>query len=350
MRYLEEIVGKNFLYRKKRKDLVMNNNRIKPLILFGLLTCIHYHYDSRATAFAQYNVVGKMGLDELERTDNITQPDDSKLTINGTGTLCQAVRVLEEMYRKPVTCEQTEILPWDDDVDQEIYDGGIARYPKRVTFVIPNEVKPDKNTQLAPSVLAKVVEAYQKQFGGPKYKILNSKWGLHLIVDEVRDKNGKFVKVKPYLDEVITVPSGKRTGFEHLKKIVDALKTSRNIKIELNSAPTISLWWQNEGLQNIPNIGRTLMWDDLGGKEDRLLYEGKMSFEWGVNKIVAREALIDLLEKSNTTLSWMVNDYVTNDGDIGGFLTINPLSVSYLYPDGSKFSRSLQYDREKKNK
>jgi len=329
----------------------MNSKRHKSLILFGLLICMYYPNGSTATVFAQ-GIIGTMDLYQFERTDNIVQPDDSELTIVGTATLCRAAQVLEQMYRKPVTCEgPTEILQWDDDVDQEIMPNGrIERIPKRVTFVIPNEVKPDKNKQLTPSVLAKVVEAYQKQFGGPKYKITSSKWGLHLIVDEVRDKNGQFVKVKPVLDEIITIPSGKRTGLEHIRKIVDSVKASRNIEFELvNSDPTTNVWWQHEGIQNTPNIARILR-GSSGSKEDRLLYEDKLSFEWGVNKIAARDALIDLLEKANTTLSWMINNTDNADNIAVGLLVINPLVVSYLYPDGRKFSTTLQYDREKKDK
>ena len=237
-------------------------------------------------------------IDTFGQKLEIVQPGNEVMTIVGASTLQRAGGALAQMYRKPVTFEgPTGVLQWDGDVDQEVLlDGKIMRIPKRVTFVIPDEVKPDKNQQLDSSVLEKVVETYQKQFGGPKYKIISSELGLHLITDEVRDKNGQWVKEKPYLDAVISIPSEIRTGLGHIEKIVDAVNVPKDIKLSklyIASVSDFNLFWKEE----------------------------ELSFEWGADKIVAREALINLLKKANTTLTWHMD--CTDHPDINRKCTIS---------------------------
>jgi len=291
--------------------------------------------------------IGDLSDEGLFHSDNIVQPSDKSLTIVGTSTLCRATEVIQQMYRKPVTCEQpTGILQWDGDVDQEMLsDGKIVRIPKQVEFVMPDTVKPDKNQQFDTSILEKVVEAYRVQFDGPKYRIVKSKWGLHLIADEVRNKNGQFIKEKPYLDEIISVPPGKRTGSAHIKKIVDSINASKGTTLQPPyHNPPDDLYWQNGDVQEVPNINEILWGFDVS-EENRLLYEEKVTFEWKADKVVARDALIDLLEKANTTLTWQLTCSDHIDSTTNCRLGIFPLELVYLMPNGLLFQKALYYDR-----
>ena len=70
-----------------------------------------------------------------------------------------------------------------------------------------------------------------------------------------------------------------------------------------------NLYWQFEGLQYKKEVLDYFRWH--GNYEDLFvnnsLYDDKFSFEWGADKIGAREALISILEKANTTLTWRVD-------------------------------------------
>jgi len=323
----------------------MNIKRVNLLALFVLMTGILFIYCGDANIHSQtiHDVYGQ----KLE----IVQPGNEAMAVSGG--LFIAGHVLAQMYLKPVTFEgPTDVLQWDGDVDQEVLSNGtILRIPKRGTFVIPDGVRPDKNRQLDSSVLEKVVGEYQKQFSGPKYKIISSKLGLHLITDEVRDKNGQWVKEKPYLDVVISIPSGKRTGLGHLRKIVDAVNVSKELKLWINTRGDYNLFWNIDDIQKAQAINKALFGGSLTpdnsllSENDRLLYEEELSFEWGADKIGAREALINLLEKANTTLIWRVDCTDHPDVNQKCFIEIMPIVANYLLPNGETWKTYLTFDR-----
>jgi len=304
----------------------MYGKRVKSLTMFGCLVCI------------LCILVGNSNIYSQKR--EIVQPDKEVLVVLSPGPLYSAARVLGQMYQKPVSYEGPLDLPWDGDIDLvPVANGRIARIPKRGKFVIPDDVTPDKNKQLDEGVLEKILEAYQKQIDGPKFKISRTKSVLHFIVDEVRDKNGQYVKEKPFLDAVISVPSEKMTSIEHIKKIVDAVNASNEIKLWINYGPGYDFLWLDDITGNIPN-----KLDMYTGNYD----ENKLKFEWGADGVTAREALVDLLEKANTTLSFRVDCATDNPKNYKDcWIEIFPLEVNYLEPNGKKIRTNLYYDRIK---
>jgi len=274
-----------------------------------------------------------------EQQRKIVPPDKEELIVIGHSSMFRTAKILEQIYQKPVTYEGPIDLEWDGDVDLVPGAGErLVRVSKRAKFIIPDEVKPEKNKQLDAGLLEKVIEAYEKQIDGPKFKISLSKLGFHLITDQVRDKNEQFVKEKPYLDASISVPSEKMTAYEHLTKIVDAVNTSRDIKLLINYGQGYDFFWLGDIAGNIPNRQ-----DMISGNYDK----GKLQFEWGADNVIAREALIDLLEKANTTLTWHMDcDHDPHFKKICG-ISILPLEVNYLEPDGRKIKTYLYYNRIK---
>ena len=310
----------------------MYKRRILSFVLSGLLSGIA--------------CISSNGTNIYGQQREIVQPDSDVMTIVGAVTLFRAGLALGEMYQIPITFEgPTDVLQWDDDVDQETVAGGrIDRIPKRVTFVIPDDVTPDKNEKFDSRIFERVVETYQKQFGGPKYKLTNSKLGLHLITDQVRNKDGKWEKVEPYLDAIISIPSEKRTALGHLEKIVEAVNATKELKLWINFPFEYNLLWASNDIRSLSRP-RSQYTDEYV----QMMNE-KLPFEWGKDKGIARDALIDLVEKSNTTLTWQVDCTDHPNVDLKCLIQLMPLNVNYLGPDGKKIRTALFYDRENADK
>ena len=316
----------------------MSKNASKLFTVIGLLLTIGYVLIDKPNIYGQDRTVPG------SPTVKYVQPQI--LTIEGTDMLCRALWVISEMYLKPITCEG-DVLQWDGDIAMdEFLETGGRRISTRGTFVIPEDVKPDKNNgQLNVGVLEKLIEAYQKQYGGPKYKVISSRWGFHVIIDQVRDKNGQFVKVEPYLDTMISVPVGKRIPEEHYAKILDAVNASKDIKLESFTLYNKNLeWLEEEEYVKYLNLPKNtyLVWNEIE----------ELKFEWGItNKVTAREALINLLEQSYTTFSWKV--YCFGDQKEGRQICgISPRYLVYNTMELNKqvMGRSLRRDRVVTNK
>lgn len=324
----------------------MYNRYMKSLILFGLLTGILCFYNGDSNIWGQdgkpqsspvtgqlenndngNTVSPKSNLPQFVRPDNIIPPDKEDLIIVSMRPLYDASLILEQIYRKPVTVEGPIERAWDGDIEMKtVPSGRVSRDPKTVKFVMPEEVITEKNQQLDIGILEKVLEAFHKQTDGPRYKITISRHGFHLITDEVKDKNGQYIKENQYLDTVITVPVGKRTALEHIKEITDAVSASRERKL-----------WINTGLGFDTDFFPPGTVEGRGfNPEDR----DKLIFEWGIDNVIGRDALIDLFEKkSNTTFTWWVACADSIGINHECMINIGPLEVSSLFPDGTTKGR-----------
>ena len=328
----------------------MYGKRIKLSFSFGLFV------GTLSVGFICLNICGQSlqpatGINQ----NNIVQPDDAVFVIeNRTPQLWLAAQVLEQMYRKPVSFEGPIDLPWDGDVD--LMPGGennerMLRFPKPIRFVIPEGVKPDRNQQFGVGVLEKLLDAYHKQVGDSKYKIVSTESRLHIVVDQVRDENGQFVKAETFLDKVITIPSEKRFGMQHLDKIVAAVNALNDVKLRVISGSAgVDTMWQNdisEGILDRKEIAKdngTNWFEPKDYSDLTKSVKDKLEFEWGVNNVVAREALAELLEKSHTTLSYRLScaDIYTYENRC--WVEIDHLTENYL-ERGIKLNRPLLYDR-----
>ena len=198
----------------------MYKRYMKSLILFGLLTGTLCFYNGNSNILGQDGkpqvsiVIGPLenndngnivspivNPSQFIRPDNIVPPDKEDLIIVSMTPLYDASRILEQIYRKPVTVEGPMEMAWDGDIEMKTAPSGrVLRDPKTVKFAIPEEVITEKNQQLDIKLLEKILETFHKQTDGPRYKIASSRHGFHFITDEVRDKNGQYVKENQYLD------------------------------------------------------------------------------------------------------------------------------------------------------
>ena len=345
-------------------------------IVFCLLICVAYAFSYNRERIKKGTPITSEDINSGRV--RIVQPDNAQIA-QAFGYMHDLMRVLRQTYHKPISYEGTTgELKWYEDYypsTEPIYEGDVddagniklrvintvvVNRAREAQFTIPEEMRPNKNKQIDSVLFEKIVDAYQKQAGGPKYKVVSSEWGLHVIADRVRDEKGQWINEKQYLDAVITVPSEKRTALDHIKMLIDTINAQNEIKIHFQFDPTEqNLLWQFEGLQNMSEVVDYLYGRDVSDRpafewakivKSRTKYDDKFSFAWGANKLVAREALMELLEKANTTLTWRMECEDHPDPTRRCYLTILAMDVCYSTPDGKNQNGYLLYDREKLKK
>jgi hypothetical protein len=260
----------------------------------------------------------------------IVIPDGPQVITDAHHLIYRVAGLLEEMYLKPVTYEDP-ILNWSGDIDEVPNAmGEKLRIPKRGNFTMPLEANPRKNPVLDEVLLRKIVNAYQEQTDGPRFRITISRYGFHLIADQVRDNSGQFVKAVTFLDTVISVPAGRRTPSGHVSAICDAINSSSTTGVKLLFFPQyLNGFFSQAPLSLVPS-------------DEEL---EKTKFSWGIDRRIARDALADLLEQSATTMTWaLLCDTEPKCG-----LNIFPINVNYIGRDGKQHKAALDHDRKKKS-
>jgi hypothetical protein len=259
-----------------------------------------------------------------------SQPENSKIISERARPLADAAKLLQGQYGKPVTYEDP-ILIWHGDKEAVRYlTGNTGFLPARLSFSIPNEASPDKTPILDASILGKVIDSYHEQTDGPRFEVSTSRWGLHIIPKQVRDANGQFTNTTSLLDTKISIPIANRTPSEHFVAICSAVTAVNPFGIKLRPNGQ----WMEQYFAEKP-LPRMLTPDQ----------REKTSFVWGADNVDAREAMINLLEHSSTTMSWSMLCQVDE-----GFCVLNlsPITVDEKYPDGTfKGEKTLEHDRNK---
>lgn len=238
--------------------------------------------------------------------------------------------LLEEMYAKPVTYEDP-ILIWNGDMAAQPPYPGL--YPKTRSFVPPSVMQPKAMLNLDALLIGKVLEEYDRQIDGPRFRVATSRWGLHILPSKVRDAEGRLVQSTLPLDAHISVPIANRTASEHFELLCDAVSNSAWMKVKPLSR-NLDVYFAPDGMVP-PNLPPKAMAD-----KDRQL----ASFQWGATDTVARAALISLLEFSATTLSWRL--YCNPEPwDQYCILILSPILVKIRGTDGNFVRKPLMYDR-----
>jgi hypothetical protein len=219
------------------------------------------------------------------------------ISISGTMTrprpLADVAELLEELYRRPVTYEE------------------IAHLPRYHSFSIPFEINREMNPNLDSRLLGQLVDAYNLQSEDSHYAVSSSSWGLHIVP----------IQERSLLDVYIDVPEVSRTPSEHIQAICDAVGLAMGIALDFDPM-WIDQYFAPTGLHP-PRV----ITNDI---------KKQISFVWGARRTKARNALIDLLEQSSTTLTWHL--FCVSESSC----TLNVLNLNVV--DGST-KRPLLYDR-----
>jgi hypothetical protein len=234
--------------------------------------------------------------------------------------LADASLLLQEMYGQAVTYE--EAMPvWNGELRPEPRSTSERQYlfPKLRSFSMPAEAGSDRDLS---SVLNKTLAAYHEQTDGPRFGILKSALGFHIVPVQAFDQNGSLKSTKSVLDTTISIPSQVRTASGHLHAIGDSVSMASGTHVEVSAV---------SGRPNGFDVA-------FGAEPDK--------FSWGADSIGGRDALIDLLSRSATTYSWRLKCQASAIvSERMCVLNVGMLEVTVQSPDGKTGKRVLGFDR-----
>jgi hypothetical protein len=225
------------------------------------------------------------------------QPAGAQQVFEGRGPLVNAADLLERIYATPVTYESPQPL-WEGAVDfyrtRNMPDGTRGAWPRQHSLIMPDGVNPEAVPVLTLAIVQKVVDAYNQQNPDqPRFRVLESRLGFHIVPSQVHDVSGKLVPATNPLDTVISVPRASRTAFEHLNAILDAVKAASGIPLIYPDRHFNNYYAANSYIvRNLPPTDAERPY---------------MLFEWGVSDVSARDALISLMDGSSSTMSWRLS-------------------------------------------
>jgi hypothetical protein len=216
--------------------------------------------------------------------------------------------------------------------------------PKDRSFHLPAGIGAAATPVLNAGLVTSILDSYHAENGdGPRFRVIATGYGLHIVPEQYSDANGNRIAVTPLLDTIVTVPRGKRTPGEHFLAITRALaaqsgtdvwENASDLGFDAHFAPNGVVCWHppapgDEGTRIPPPGG----W-------------AACSFEWGATGVSARDALISLFGQSATTMTWRLLCQPSVE-PTSRFCVLNAgaLLVNVGDPSASPVRRQLEYDR-----
>jgi hypothetical protein len=194
--------------------------------------------------------------------------------------------------------------------------------PKERSFWLSTTTASESDSNVA---LEQAIDSYNRESDGPRFRVLTSKLGRHVVPAEVRNAAGVWTKARNPLDQMVNISKQTRRVGEHLQALLDAVERTNQIKYVF-----MPIWIRPDSLE--------------------VLYGSKGAFAWGTDgAVVAREALIDLLSASHTTFYWNAHcDTTVGKPDVSCWIVISDLLLPTRQPDGKVSYREVQFDRVSK--
>jgi hypothetical protein len=251
------------------------------------------------------------------------QPVAQTGSIRSPRPLLDLARMMEQLYASPVTYEDPI---WEFQGDLAPLGPEGRSFPLYRTFVVPPELTPTNRPKLDSAVLREALAAYHSQTDGPRFKIATSRLGLHLVPDQVRRADGNLAPARNALDAVLSMPITLASPSQHLMNLCAELSAATGARIVF-AAPSGNYRLEQIYMPNGHN-GR------IGSRED-------LTVAWGAEGITAREALINLLEPSATTLGW---HFICQAGP-ACFIQVDALKLGVAMPNGQTGWKAMLYDR-----
>jgi hypothetical protein len=238
--------------------------------------------------------------------------------ITGFWPLYDVARSLQAQYGKPVTFEAPRLV-WREHMQKTsvLPNGTEMLTSKRHAMLLPATGVFDATT-LTRSVVETAVSAYHDSaIGYPRYRVLESSLGFHIVPTDARDETGTLRPTNSVLDANVVVLPERRTAFEHLTALLQAVTSSSGT---VTRTSTVEVGFNREFAANGYLVTGV-------AKDTERPYE---LFEWGASEINGRNALIDLLGRSSTTMSWFLlcrPDYNTGNAQQICYLSVDALWV-----------------------
>jgi hypothetical protein len=246
-------------------------------------------------------------------------------TINGRAPLMDAAALLQQIFARPVSYEMPQPL-WEGAVDlsKPRADGSRSAMPKEHSLVLPAGINSTEEPDLTLAMVQKVVDAYNQQNPDqPRFGVLESRLGFHIVPWQVHDASGKLVPATNPLDTVISVPKARRTASEHVSALLAAVTAASGAPMVLSD-----MWFDQYYAANSYLLPQLL--SDA--------HRPYMLFEWGVEGVSARDAVISLMDGSSTTMSFRLSCGGMGWQKKGCFFSMMPLMIGTP-------TRAVQYDR-----
>lgn len=262
----------------------------------------------RSTACGAFLVGGVLGIC---LATHASPPE----TITWGMPLEKAAERLQQIYARPVTYEDPARL-WRGEMEVAPIgrDGKEHLRVKQHSLTMPEGLATGETVSLDAVTVTRVVEAYHQQNPDQaRFRVIESRMGFHIVPAQVHDKTAQLAPSASPLDASISVPVEERTASEHLTALCKAVAAAAGTPIEA-FIPYFDGYYAANGYL-LPRI-RT------GSERPYML------FKWGATAEVARDALIDLLDGSATTLSWTLHCGLTSGQSQNGcILELPPLQV-----------------------
>jgi hypothetical protein len=197
-------------------------------------------------------------------------------------------RALEDRYARPVTVE-FPLQKWAGEL-RRLPAGGITESDHSI--VLPDSDGIFSAPALTIDLVRKAMDEFHRQNPDrSRYKVIESKMGFHIVPTDAHDEQGTLRAVPAVLDTVVSVPVQPRTISEHLKTLVQAISDTTGLYFTPPFTDFESRYAAN---------GYFFPYPQLRSSEDRPY----LTFEWGTSGVAARDAVIDLLSRSATTMTW----------------------------------------------
>ena len=236
--------------------------------------------------------------------------------------------MLEGKYATPVTYED----PILRDASENIR---FPFLPKQGLYVLPPNLRPSLTPKLDAAALKQALDLIASlNPDAPTFRVLESRYGLHVVPDTIHDENGASVRASSILDTVVSVPEERRLPVGHLAKLCEAVTSASGIYTWPNSMYANTYFLYDGSIRGM---------DLVIGTEDA---QRRFAFAWGASGVTARDALVSLLDHSSTTLSWHVTCLPgIRSGDRDCALDLRPMGVEITGPDGAVKKDWLLHDR-----
>lgn len=245
---------------------------------------------------------------------------EASLTITSPRPLGEAVRMLTDLYGTPLTYEEP---PWLWPLDRFVAED--CRQ-----FVLPIGLSPGAMPSLE-AAARKIIELYNTQssatatFRGTRFRVERSQYGVHIVPSMLYSPRGGLASAGSILDVYVTVSPGTRLASGHFQAICEAVSSASGVKLELND-PVLSLdsFFAANGI--VAPRGAALL---------PTMERQKYSFDWGSTRTTGRAALLALLQRSATTLTWvMMCEPKTQSKDRHCLLSLLPMRARTIGEGG----------------
>ena len=252
-------------------------------------------------------------------------------TIESSRPLVEVASILRARYGKLIAYEDP-LWEWvGDDAPQDPrrFPGpgaSLMATPVERVFRLPPELTGSRPRELTPGVLETVLAAYHRQYPVPRYRIVESKYGLHFVPETAHDAGGPVGPACNVMDTSITVEESTRTASEHFAAICQVLSQAHGFPVMCAAIGIREDWF--EKLFGAP--GGTL--------------------KWGASAVSARDALADLLDHSATSFSWATycDRKTLPNGAPRCIVDLQYIRVARTDTNGKPGLARLEYDRRKK--